>query len=382
MSATVQPPTNFVSRGKSHILPQYLPDATLGVVRYLTSAEVTELGITGAVVNTYHLHSTPGVPVLNQFAGIKNFMQWPGLVVSDSGGFQLFSLIQKNPLLGRVIDEGVVLYTDQKRQHKRLFTPEDSIATQFAIGSDLMICLDDFTPPTADEARIQDSVERTLLWAQRSKAEFERQLTLHGFSGLDDPNRPKLMAVIQGHDNPEWRKKSADGLLEIGFDAYGLGGWPFTTDGKFDYEFCRMNAELTPEPFVRFALGVGTPSNMVRLYGMGYRLFDCVLPTRDARHHRLYVWSPSLTTLPKTKAELTALETAGTKWCDSLYINRGVFATDQLPLDPHCDCPTCKNYSRAYLYHLFKVKEGLALKLATQHNLRFYARVMELLRTE
>lgn len=381
MSENTSPPTQFVTRGKTHSLPQYLPDATLGVVRYLTTEDLTNLGIRGAVVNTYHLKSSPGAEVLKTFGGVKKFMQWPGLVVSDSGGFQLFSLIQKNPLLGRIIDEGVVQYSDQKRQHKTLFTPEDSIKMQFQIGSDIMICLDDFTPPTADATRLAESVRRTTDWARRSKAEFERQLELHGFSGLNDPNRPLLLAPIQGHDNVAARTQSAQELLEIGFDAYGLGGWPFTTDGSFDYDFCKLNAELTPEPFLRFALGIGTPQNIVRLYDMGYRLFDCVLPTRDARHHRLYVWNEALETLPKSSAELQKLEKNGTPWVQSLYINRGVFANDPLPLDPHCDCPTCATYSRAYVHHLFKVKEGLALKLATQHNLRFYARLMELLAT-
>ncbi len=379
MSPAATPPIEFITRGQTHQLPQYLPDATLGVVRYLTAQEVSQLGIRGAVVNTYHLKTQPGAEILQQFGGIKKFMQWPGLVVSDSGGFQLFSLIQKNPLLGRIIDEGVVQYSDKKRQHKTIFTPEDSIKMQFAIGSDIMICLDDFTPPNADPKRLSESVARTTAWAKRSKAEFERQLAVHGFNGLADPRRPLLLAPIQGHDNVAARTQSAKELLEIGFDAYGLGGWPFKADGSFDYAFCELNAKLTPEPFLRFALGIGTPQNIVRLFGMGYRLFDCVLPTRDARHHRLYTWDENLKTLPKNRLELETLETNGTPWVQSLYINRGVFAADQQPLDPHCDCPTCTTYSRAYLHHLFKVKEGLALKLATQHNLRFYARVMELL---
>jgi len=302
------PPTQFTARGKSHQLPQYLPDATLGVVRHLTSQEVANLGIKGVVVNTYHLKTQPGTEVLNRFQGIKNFMRWPGLVVSDSGGFQLFSLIQKNPRLGRIVAEGVVGYSGPNQQHKTLFTPEDSIKIQFQIGSDVMICLDDFTPPTADAKRLAESVIRTTNWAARSKVEFERQLEIAGFSGWDDPKRPRLLAPIQGHNHLEWRRQSAEALLEIGFDAYGLGGWPFTAEGKFDYEFCELNAQLTPEPFLRFALGVGTPQNIVRLFGMGYRLFDCVLPTRDARHHRLYIWAESLIKLPKTANELQQLE--------------------------------------------------------------------------
>ena len=282
------PPNQFSARGKTFPLPQYLPDATLGVVRHLTSSEVTNLGILGAVVNTYHLRVRPGDNLLEKFGGIKKFMNWPGLIASDSGGFQLFSLIQKNPRLGKIVDDGVILYSDSKQQHKHLFTPEDSIKSQFAIGSDIMICLDDFTPPEADEKRLEQSVRRTTDWARRSKIEFESQLIAHGFSGWDDPNRPLLLAPIQGHNHISWRTRSAQELVAIGFDAYGLGGWPFTPDGQFDYDFCALNAKLTPEPAIRFALGIGTPQNIVKLFEMGYTIFDCVLPTRDARHNRLY----------------------------------------------------------------------------------------------
>jgi queuine tRNA-ribosyltransferase len=197
---------------------------------------------------------------------------------------------------------------------------------------------------------------------------------------MTDPNRPLLLAPIQGNKDLKWRRQSAEDLQAIGFDAYGLGGWPFVGDGSFDYEFCALNASLTPDPALRFALGVGTPHNIVKLFDMGYRLFDCVLPTRDARHHRLYTWSSQLSELPKTAQELVGLEINGTNWYDTLYINRTAFAADESPIDSQCDCATCVTYSKAYLHHLFKVKEGLALKLATQHNLRFYARMMEVLR--
>jgi queuine tRNA-ribosyltransferase len=320
--------------------------------------------------------------VLQAVGGVAEFMRWPGFTASDSGGFQLFSLIAKNPQLGRVVDEGVVLYTDSKRQHKTLFTPEDSIALQFAIGSDIMICLDDFTPPSADLTRVQQSVERTINWAQRSKAEFMAQLIKHGYTGWNDPRRPRLFAPIQGHTNQHWRSLCAQALLEIGFDGYGLGGWPFTANGAFDYDFCAFNAQLTPDTIPRFALGVGTPENIIRLRLMGYDFFDCVLPTRDARHHRLYVLNaaaleehwPALITHPESVPQ--------SAWLQYAYLNRLAFATVTKPLDQTCTCPLCTQFTPAYLHHLFKAQDALAFQLATLHNLTTYGRVIQFLRTK
>lgn len=356
-------------------LPTYLPDATLAVVRNLTTNQVQNTGITGLVVNTYHLRTQPGSKILRAFGGVHQFMHWPGFIASDSGGFQLFSLIAKNPQLGRVVDDGVVLYTDTKRQHKTIFTPEDSIATQFAINSDIMICLDDFTPPDADQKRIIQSVARTIDWAKRSKLEFIRQLKLHGYSGWEDTRRPKLFAPIQGHADKTWRTQCAKALLEIGFDGYGLGGWPFSTEG-FDYDFCAFNASLTPDSFPRFALGVGTPENIIRLRQMGYDFFDCVLPTRDARHHRLYVlklaqlatlW-PQISTRPESIKQ--------SEWLEYAYLNRTAFAKQDTSLDENCPCELCQQHSPAYLHHLFKAKDALAFQLATLHNLTTYARLI------
>lgn len=363
--------TQLVLKNQTYDLPLYFPDATLGVVRSLSSIEVTKLGIQGAVINTYHLKDRPGVDILNKLGGIKKLMNWQGLTASDSGGFQLFSLIQKDSNLGKITDEGVVLYYGKNRSHKHIFTPEDSIKVQFAINSDIMVCLDDFTPDKADQVRIEKSVERTLAWAKRCKQEFVRQIKKHG---LSDDNRPILIAPIQGHRNKQLRKKCAEGLLEIGFDGYGLGGWPFIKPGVFDYETCAYNATLTPDNKLRFALGIGSPENIVELTKMGYHIFDCVLPTRDARHQRLYVFNQEPANIDLF-AETNQQQRPN--WYNYLYIDRGRFKTDQAPISDNCDCFTCQHHSRAYLNHLFKAKDTLAYRLATTHNLRFYARLME-----
>ncbi len=370
-------------KNKTYRLPIYLPDATLGVARNLDSLDLANVGLEGVMVNTYHLIQKPGEEILKSVGGIKKMMNWTGFVSSDSGGFQLFSLIRKNPNLGKITDEGIVLYNGAKKQKKTLFTPEDSIRMQFALGSDVMICLDDFTPPEANEKRTEESVKRTIAWAKRAKAEFNRLLKKHGFTA---DNRPLLLAPIQGHDSVEWRNFCAVELQKIGFDLYGLGGWPFQKDGKFDYSFCEKNAELTAKDSYRFALGVGTPENIVKLFFMGYQFFDCVLPTRDARHQRLYTFKVNPKTLDRKKLHELVKENKLGEIFDYIYIGKGKFATDKTAVSDFCDCPICKKtanipqVSKAYLHHLFKIGDGSAFRLASLHNLRTYVQVIEALR--
>jgi queuine tRNA-ribosyltransferase len=353
-------------KGKTYSLPVYLPDATLGVVRSLDSKDIKNTGIKGVVINTYHLINTPGTKILDKIKGIKSFMNYQGLTASDSGGFQLFSLINKNPNLGRVTDEGVILYTDTKKQHKKLFTPEDSIKAQFSINSDIMICLDDFTPPDASKKRLEQSIDRTIAWAKRCRSEFDKQLKKNKFT---KNNRPLLFAVVQGHRNKNLRKHCADELIKIGFDGYGFGGWPFKDNGEFDYEISQVIADITPDDKPRFALGIGGPENIVRLSKMGFDIFDCVLPTRDARHKRLYTFTQDPKKLIPTSRDK--------KFFEYIYIDKAKHNNDFSPISEFCDCKTCKNHTVAYLHHLFKIKDNSAFRLATIHNLRFYSMLME-----
>jgi len=368
-------PQSCTILGKTYSLPIYLPDATLGVVRGLSSSQVAEAGIQGVVINTYHLMSRPGTEVLDAVGGIKPFMNWQGLTASDSGGFQLFSLIHKNPKIGRITDEGVVLYSGERQQKKTLFTPEKSIEVQFSIQSDIKICLDDFSPIDSTPERLKESVERTIEWARRCKKEFEKQCELHGFT---EENRPLLFSVIQGHRDYPLREYCAKELIKIGFDGYGLGGWPFDENGKFDYEMCRVTADVIPHDAFRFALGIGSPENILQLRAMGWDIFDCVLPTRDARHERLYVFTQDPETLDFAELMKVNTEEKAT-WYDYLYIGKGMFKTDTSPVSQWCTCSTCQNHSRAYINHLFTVKDNLAFQLATTHNLHFYAELMRLL---
>lgn len=368
-------------------LPIFCPDATRGVLRSLDTQDILQTKTHSLIVNTLHLMEKPGANYLRQIGGIKKFMNWPtnintnSKIISDSGGFQLFSLFHQNPNKGQITDQGLKIYTGPKRQKYDLFTPEKSIQVQFAIGSDIKVCLDDFTPIDADEDRVERSVKRTIDWATRSKQEFTKQLQ------LDQPshphltqNPPQLFAVIQGHQNRYWRKYCADALLEIGFDGFGLGGWLFNADKTIDYETMRFNASLTPNPFPRYAMGFGKPEDVVEIYQMGYTIFDCVLPTRDARHGRIYAFTPHFRQLlAQNEPEQIKTALQNHNFYHFLYLDKASPSQKLTPLDEHCSCHTCQNYSQSYLHHLFKIPDTNAARLATIHNLFFYQELMSLL---
>ncbi|MBQ6438149.1 queuine tRNA-ribosyltransferase family protein [bacterium] len=346
-------------KGRRYALPIFCPDATRGVVRSLSTHDLLATGTRGVIVNTWHLHDLVGDQRLSEWGGVKKLMAWEGLTISDSGGFQVFSLFQKQPDFGKITDAGLVTYTGPKKQHKIVFTPEDSIRAQFAIGSDIMICLDDYTGPTATPARIEQSTSRTIAWAARCKREFELECHRHGFT---KDNRPLLFAVIQGGRDLAWRKICATELLSIGFDGFGLGGAQFRPDGSLDLDWAAASATLTPDDFPRYALGFGKPDELVALAAAGYQIFDTVLPTRDARHGRLYIHPE--------KDGSTA------KNYQFLNLNRGAFATDFTPPDPQCQCPTCQQYTRAYLHHLLRLGDSAAWRACTIHNLHFYQKIV------
>jgi queuine tRNA-ribosyltransferase len=353
----------LVIKGKTYDLPIYLPDATLGVVRGLGFKDLDDVSIKGAVVNTYHLMSNPGSEILTKFGGIKNFMKFGGLVISDSGGWQVFSLIHRSNNKGKITDEGVVFSLGGKKGE--LFTPEKSIQMQFEIGSDIIICLDDFTAPSLSPERMSESVDRTTWWAKKSKEEYNRQIAARG---LTEATRPLIFAVIQGDRSKELRKKSAEGLLAIGFDGLGYGGYMIDENGGLDREMSKYIAELIPNDKVKFALGTGTPWDIAYLCSVGWNVFDCTLPTRDARHKRLY----SLKAQPKSLEDLMRKD-----FYEFIYINRVKYETDTGPISEFCDCPVCTNYSKAYLHHLFRIGDNSAFRLATLHNLRVYTRLIE-----
>ncbi len=345
-------------KGQNYRLPIFCPDATRGVVKNLDTSDLTSAGVRGLIVNTWHLHEYPGSEAMVAHGGVKELMGWDGLTISDSGGFQVFSLFQRLPGFGKITDKGLVTYTGPKKQRQKLFRPEDSIRMQLALGSDIVICLDDYTPPEADKARARQSVERTVAWARRCKREYEKQLR---YWRLEASERPLIFAVIQGHDYMDLRTQCAQALMEIGFDGYCLGGAKFLANGRLDLAWAADNARLTPDELPRYAMGFGKPDEIAALYRCGYQIFDCVLPTRDARHGRLYV-------------------SDGKQGFKFLNINQAKYATDKQSVDRECACHTCQTTTRAYLHHLLKLGDGSFARLAEIHNAYLFSHWTDKLR--
>ncbi len=357
-------------KDKTIDLPIFMPDATKGVIRGLSSRQLVDAGVEGLIVNTFHLSNQPGATVLKQVGDIHDFMDWEGFVISDSGGFQLLSMVYKNPALGNISSKGISFSGSVSgKNRKYMFTPEKSIQTQFRIGSEVMICLDDCPRQGCSQQENKESVERTIEWAARCKEEFNSQID---FREIPKDERPLLFGVIQGGDDGELRKYCAAKLQEIGFDGYGFGGWPLTGEDELNYSILKLTADLMPDDKPKYALGVGSPEYLVECYKMGYSIFDCVLPTRDGRHGRLYVLNPNVN--KENVLEESESVTA------HMYIREERYVRDSRAIDPACDCYACKHYTRSYLHHLFQIEDTLGADLATIHNLRTYTRLIDLLR--
>jgi queuine tRNA-ribosyltransferase len=345
-------------------LPAYFPDATRGVVRSVDSRDLERCGVPGLVVNTLHLSRSPGAGLIKAAGGIHRFMRWDRPIASDSGGFQLMSMIRANPRYGTISKRGIHFVDLDRGNERTLFTPEKSIRIQFDLGTDLMVCLDDCPSPEASPEENAASVDRTIAWARRCRAEFDRLLEMRGKPGSV---RPLLFAVIQGGYDQVQRERCANELLPLGFDGFGFGGWPLRPDGALAEDILAFTASLVPGDAPKFALGVGKPENIVRGYQLGWRIFDCVLPTRDARHGRLYVFNAP-------QPDVFAGD-----FYHFVYVGDKKHKRQRQPIAPGCDCHTCQNFSLGYLHHLFDVGDPLAMRLATIHNLRFYTQLLDLL---
>jgi queuine tRNA-ribosyltransferase len=329
-------------------LPLFMPDATLGAVRSLTTRQLEDTGVKMLVVNTLHLLLSVGIDRMRTLGGIKNLMGWKGKMLSDSGGFQVYSLIHRKNTLGKVTQYGV--YFTSPRDGKRiLLTPEISIDMQIALGTDVLVVLDDCRYSELKQAEAEESVANTTRWAKRAHEHFHSKYP-------EEANTRKLFAVVHGGMNKNLRTQSAHELMEIGFDGYCFGGWPVDSSGALVEETLGLTANLLPRDLPKYAMGVGKPEDMEKCHKLGYSMFDCVLPTRNARHGLLYTTS------------------------GELRITRNEFADDMRPIDAACGCETCRGYTRAYVHHLFKVREMTALSLATIHNVTFYMQCMKNLR--
>ena len=348
-------------------LPVFLPDATQGVVRSVDSADLEQCGIQALVMNTFHLMQRPGSSTIQALGGLHRMCGWQRPIITDSGGFQAYSLIRQNARYGHLADSGI-LFRPEGSSGKIHLTPEKCIQLQLRYGADLVICLDDCTHVDDPLAAQQESVRRTIDWARRCKKEFVRIVEQKGLSGAQ---RPLLFAVTQGGGSHDLRRQCANALLEIGFDGFGYGGWPLDSSGNLLADLLAYTRELVPSHFPMHALGIGHPANVAACARMGYALFDSAMPTRDARHGRLYAFAPGIT-FPSGGPD--------GHWLSYVYIGDAKYIKDSTPLCQLSGGSCHPGYPLGYLHHLFKINDSLFLRLATMHNLRFMAQLTDRLR--
>ncbi len=342
--------------------PVFLPDATRAVVRALDSADLEACGVTGLVMSSFHLMQHPGASVIYAHGGLHRFANWTHPLVTDSGGFQVWSLVRQNSKSGSLSEKGMIYRAEDGSKYN--LTPEKSIQLQVGFGADIVFCLDDCTHVDDPEATQIDSVRRTVKWAKRCRAEFD-----HLMDQKQPDLPPLLFAVVQGGGLRDLRRACAELLLEIGFDGYGYGGYPLDGEGKLLADMFAYLRELIPPQYPIHALGVGHPQNVVDCYRLGCGIFDSALPTRDARKGRLYRF--------KTDPAVTSLTD---RWFEYVYVEDKKHIRDTRPISPYCDCDACSGYSLSYLQHLYRIGDALYLRLATLHNLRFMNRLIDLLK--
>ena len=330
--------------------PCFMPIATRGVVKTLSSEDLKNLGASIILSNTYHLYLRPGLDVLKSAGGLHPFMAWPGPLLTDSGGYQVFSLAK----MRKITEEGA-LFASHIDGSRHLLTPELSMQIQQIIGSDIIMVLDECTPADSTAEYLRDSVSRTTRWAERSKKEFEK--------GRDVSFNPgaKLFGIVQGGTDEEMRKRHAADLIAIGFDGYAIGG--LSVGETFD-DACRIVEAVDgvlPEDKPRYFMGGAKPEEIVAYVRRGIDMFDCVLPTRNARHGQLYRFVHDDLTRPD--------------FYEVVHITNEKWKQDFSPVSTELP-----NISHAYLRHLFTIEEMLACRLATLINIRFYIELMSKIR--
>jgi len=341
-------------RGKKLKLPAFFPDATYGGIRSIDINDLKKTKTSGVVVNAYHLLKKGLIFEIEKSKGIHNHIGFQNPIISDSGGFQVMSLIHKSPELGRIIEKGAIF---NDKGNEIALTPEKCIEIQLRIGSDIIMCLDDCTKPELNLTKQRESVERTIRWAKRCKIHFDK-LT----ENLE--KKPLLFAIIQGGTNKELRKKCAEELLNLKFDGYSFGGWP-VKDGKLLKGILKYTSKLIPDEFPKYAMGVGKPQDVIECVNLGYNLFDCVIPTREARHRRLYIFHKN----PEKNLE------------DSFsFLKINLKSKNSVKkISNFCDCELCLNYNRKELFRMFRDEPDKAKRLSTIHNLTFYRMLMDFL---
>ncbi|MBL7068728.1 MAG: tRNA guanosine(34) transglycosylase Tgt [Candidatus Omnitrophica bacterium] len=320
--------------------PVFMPVGTQATVKTLSNEDLLRSGTDIILCNAYHLYLRPGEEIIKKAGGLHQFCGWKGPILTDSGGFQIFSLAT----LMKASDKGVG-FSSHLDGSKHFLTPEDVIRLQRSFGSDIMMPLDECVHYPCSKERAADSLRLTTKWAQRSKKE-------HGLNA-----RQLLFGIIQGSTYPDLRREGIEKLLEIGFDGYAIGGVSVGEPADLIYEIVDNATEYMPEDKPRYLMGVGTPADIFEAVSMGIDMFDCVIPTRNGR--------------------------SGTAFTEEgkLVLRNREFSSDFEPIDRECKCYTCANHYRAYIRHLFNTDEILGLKLVSLHNIHFYAKLMDNIRT-
>ncbi len=350
--------------------PFFMPIATRGVVKNLTPQELKDLGAQIILGNTYHLMLRPGIEIIKKANGLHKFMNWDGPILTDSGGYQIFSLNSKNVpssfsktketnlFLIKINDEGVWFQSERDGQ-KEFLSPEKALKIQIALSSDIMMVLDECAPYPCSYDYAKKAVERTNNWALRSKRAKKR---------LKSAITNQLFGIIQGSVYKDLRLQSIKEITKLNFDGYAIGGLAVGEPRKKMFEILNYTIPFLPKNKPRYLMGVGNPEEIVEAVKKGVDMFDCVIPTRNARHGLLYKFSGS-----KTKIEES-------NFYEKIHIRNEKFKKDFSVIDKKCPCYTCQNHSRAYLRYLFMLNEPLALRLATIHNLAFYLELMKKIR--
>jgi len=364
--------------------PFFLPIATKGAVKQLSPEELRELGAEAILGNTYHLWLRPGEKLVQKAGGLQKFMNWNGPMLTDSGGYQVFSLAGRRGDKSSVkLSEKGVEFRDPIDGKKHFMTPEKSIEIQLALGSDIVMVLDECPPYPCSREYAKKSLERTTRWAERCKKYFDSEILKSKLknSKIDSKfkiknlkfKRPLLFGIIQGSIYKDLRQESAKQLLELDFDGYAIGGVAVGEPREKMKKILDWVLPMLPRDLPRYLMGLGRPEEIVFAVENGIDMFDCVIPTRNARHGSLFVWKNGGSTSIR-EVEPPRL------FYKTINITNAKYKKDFKPIDQNCDCYTCQNYTKAYIRHLFAVGEPLAGRLATIHNLKFYQDLMKRLR--
>lgn len=328
--------------------PVFMNVGTQGAIKGALSAkDLQDIGCQVELSNTYHLHLRPGDRIVRQMGGLHRFMTWDRPILTDSGGFQVFSLAS----LRKIKEEGV--YFASHIDGRRIFMgPEESMQIQSNLGSDICMAFDECIENPAPRDYVHRSVDRTYRWLERCKAENAR------LNQLPDAVNPHQMlwGINQGGTYGDIRVEHMKRIADLDLPGYAIGGLAVGESTEVMYEIIETVEPYMPREKTRYLMGVGTPSNIIEAVARGVDFFDCVMPARNARHARLFTWD------------------------GAINLKNAKYEADALPIDPQCDCPVCRRYSRAYLRHLFKAEEMLAMRLSVMHNLYFYNQLMQKIR--